>query len=77
VQVSAEVFEATARLRIRSADGRTVVDRQIMVDTTGGPRGEVSVPITLAPDRYTVEAFFLSERDGSVQGMDDHRITVA
>jgi hypothetical protein len=76
VFIAAEVFEATVRLRIRSAAGSTVVDRQVVVDTRTSPRGSAVVQETLAPGKYTVEAFFLSERDGSVQGVDNHDITV-
>jgi hypothetical protein len=34
------------------------------------------VTLTLAPGQYVVEAYEVSMRDGSVQHLDDHDVTV-
>ena len=40
-----------------------------------GP-GRAMVPLTLPPGVYTVETYAVSQKDGSEQGLDGHRITV-
>ncbi len=76
VHVAGIVFEATMRVRVRSSSGQIVKDQTITLDNGAPAQGEATLQLTLPSGRYTVEAFFLSARDGSVQGMDDHSITV-
>jgi hypothetical protein len=75
VHVAGAVFEATAHLRVRKGD--TVVAERVLTLSQGAPsRGEAKVTLTLAPGKYTVEAYEVSARDGSVQHLDDHTVTV-
>ncbi|HKT04611.1 MAG TPA: Gmad2 immunoglobulin-like domain-containing protein, partial [Rugosimonospora sp.] len=75
--IDGTVFEAAAVLRVRSAAGTVVLERPVHVGSLGVPdRASASVPVTLPPGAYTVEGFFYSARDGSVQRLDDHRFTV-
>jgi hypothetical protein len=76
VHLDGAVFEATAQLRVRDGGG-VVVHEQFVTLSNGAPaRGEAFVDLELEPGRYTLEAFFFSPQDGSVQGLDDHAITV-
>jgi hypothetical protein len=77
VRLDGAVFEATAHLRVRDAGGNVVYDQYVMLSIAAPARGQGSVDLTLPPGRYTLEAFYLSAMDGSVQAMDDHDITVA
>ncbi|GAA4686833.1 Gmad2 immunoglobulin-like domain-containing protein [Phytohabitans rumicis] len=73
--VAGAVFEATAHLRVRMGD--TVVTEKVLTLSQGAPsRGEAKVTLTLAPGTYTVEAYEISARDGSVQHLDGHTVTV-
>jgi hypothetical protein len=71
------VFEATARVRVRDAVGAVVDDQVVTLDNGPPARGKGHAYFTLAPGRYTIEVFFVSMRDSSEQGLDDHEITVA
>jgi hypothetical protein len=76
VHVAGAVPEATVQLWVRDASG-AVVKRQTITLSIGGPqRGEARATVTLEPGRYTLEAFFESLADGSVQALDDHAIVV-
>jgi hypothetical protein len=77
VHIDGAVFEATVHLRVRNSSGAAVVDQSVMLSNGAPARGEAYVNLTLTPGSYTVEAFFYSAADGSVQGMDDHEITVS
>jgi hypothetical protein len=76
VHLAGIVFEATVRLRVRSAAGQVVKDQTVTLNRGAPAQGEATLAVTVPPGRYTVEAFFVSARDGSEQGMDDHDITV-
>lgn len=77
VQLDGRVFEATVNLRVRTAAG-VLHEETFATLSAGAPaRGQATVPLTLPPGRYTLEAFYYSPADGSVQGMDDHEITVS
>lgn len=76
VNLAGIVYEATGRLRVRNASGATVVDRQVMYSISGPTQGTAKVNLNLAPGKYTIEAFYYSAKDGSLQGMDDHTFTV-
>ncbi|WP_433207619.1 Gmad2 immunoglobulin-like domain-containing protein [Dactylosporangium sp. CS-047395] len=74
--VAGVVFEGTVRVRVRDAAGAIVYDQSVQL-TAGAPAlGEARVQISLPSGRYTVEAFFVSEKDGSVQWVDDHEFSV-
>jgi hypothetical protein len=76
VHLDGAVFEATAQLRVRDSRGATVHEQFVTLSNGAPARGEAFVDLELVPGQYTVEAFFFSPQDGSVQGMDDHAITV-
>ncbi|MGE5830905.1 MAG: Gmad2 immunoglobulin-like domain-containing protein [Micromonosporaceae bacterium] len=77
VYIAGTVFEATVRLRVRNSAG-TVVQDHVLTLSAGAPaRGEVHTTITLTPGSYTLEAFFVSLADGSIQALDGHHITVS
>ena len=58
-------------LRIRGAGGVVADERVVPLDA------EARVSVTLPSGRYTIEAFYLSATDGSVQWVDDHDFNVA
>jgi hypothetical protein len=76
VHVYGSVPEANAILRILGASGETVHTQAVTLDAGGPLWGEVQVRVTLEPGRYTVQTYFESFEDGSVQALDDHEITV-
>lgn len=77
VHISGSVFEATARLRVRGTPGGNVLkDQQVKLDKGAPARGEVTVTLQLSPGKYTIEVYFVSEKDGTEQGLDDHTVTV-
>lgn len=76
VHLAGIVFEGTVQLRVRGTGGAVVVEQVVQLSAGAPAVGEARVPLTLPPGRYTVEAFFLSAADGSVQGVDDHEFSV-
>lgn len=66
-----------AYLRVRDANGTIVDERHVTLSIGAPARGEALLELTLAPGRYTVEAFYYSAADGSIQGIGDHEITVS
>jgi hypothetical protein len=76
VHLAGVVFEATARLRVRSAAGTVVSDQSVHLSAGSPAQGEATVTLTLAPGGYTIEGYFVSLKDGSEQGLDGHQITV-
>jgi Immunoglobulin-like domain of bacterial spore germination/Sporulation and spore germination len=76
VQLDGSVFEAAARLRVRDATGRVVSDQPVLLSIGAPQRGTASVTLSLAPGRYTVEAYSVSERDSTEINLDGHDITV-
>ena len=77
VHVDGAVFEATAQLRVRDTGGAIVHDTFVTLSQGAPARGQGHLDMTLAPGRYTIEAFYESPQDGSEQGLDDHDFTVA
>jgi hypothetical protein len=75
VRLAGVVFEGAARLRVRSGS-TVVVDQPVQLSVGSPDQGTATVPLSLPPGRYTIEAFFVSLKDGTVQGLDDHTITV-
>jgi hypothetical protein len=76
VHVAGAVFEATARVRVRDAGGAVVDDKVLTLDAGAPARGQGTLPLMLAPGRYTIEVFYVSMADGSEKGLDDHDVTV-
>jgi hypothetical protein len=76
VYLAGIVFEGTVNLRIRGAGGKVVFEQVVQLSAGAPALGEARVPVTLAPGKYTVESFFVSLKDSSVQGVDDHDFTV-
>ena len=76
VHLAGIVFEGTVQLRVRGAGGAVVVEQVVQLSAGAPAVGEARVPLTLPPGRYTVEAFYVSPADGSVQGVDDHEFSV-
>jgi hypothetical protein len=76
VNLAGIVWEAAGRLRVRDAAGHYVVDRHIQYSIGAPSVGTAKVTLTLAPGTYTIEAFYYSAKDGSIQGMDDHTFIV-
>lgn len=77
INVAGIVFEATMRVRVRDSSGKIVFDKTVTL-SAGPPSqgtGSVRTP-ALKPGRYTVEGFFISAADSSIQAMDDHSFTV-
>jgi hypothetical protein len=75
VHLYGSVFEATISLRVRQGS-RIVTEQPVTVDAGPPAFGEATVTLTLAPGRYVLEAYEASARDGSVQHLDDHDVTV-
>jgi Immunoglobulin-like domain of bacterial spore germination/Sporulation and spore germination len=75
VHLYGSVFEATIHLRVRQG-GRTVTEQAVTVGAGAPAFGEARVTLTLAPGQYVIEAYEVSMRDGSVQHLDDHDVTV-
>jgi hypothetical protein len=76
VTLDGSVFEAAARLRVRDATGTVVSDQPVQLSIGAPQRGQASVTLTLAPGRYTIEAYSVSARDGTEINLDGHDITV-
>lgn len=76
VHLAGIVFEATVNLRIRGTGGKVVFEQVVHLSAGAPALGEARVAVTLPPGRYTIESFFVSQNDSSVQGVDDHDFTV-
>jgi hypothetical protein len=76
VQLYGSVFEATVHLRVRQG-GSTVTEQAVTLSAGQPAFGEAITSVTLAPGRYTIEAYAVSAKDGSPQYLDDHDITVS
>jgi hypothetical protein len=76
VRVAGIVFEGTVQVRVRDASGAVVRQRTVQLDRGAPAQGEARLNLTLPSGRYTVEAYFVSQRDGSEQGLDGHAVTV-
>lgn len=76
VHLAGIVFEAQAHLRI-SQGGTVVADQPVLLGAGAPAQGSAKLSITLEPGTYLVEAFEISAKDGSVQHIDNHTITVS
>ncbi|WP_432975428.1 Gmad2 immunoglobulin-like domain-containing protein [Dactylosporangium sp. CA-233914] len=77
VYLAGIVSEGTVSLRVRDSAGNPVDERVVQLSAGAPALGEARVTLTLPSGRYTVEAYFISQKDGSVQWVDDHEFTVA
>jgi hypothetical protein len=75
VHIAGVVFEATVHLRVRQGD-RIVHEEGVLLNAGPPSLGDAHVSLTLSPGTYTVEAYEPSAKDGSIQHLDDHTITV-
>jgi hypothetical protein len=76
VNLAGIVFEATMRLRVRTDAGVVVIDQAVHL-TGGAPaQGIAKVPLELAPGRYTIEGYVISEQDSGEHVYDSHQFTV-
>lgn len=74
---SANVFEATFRVALLDAAGKTLVDQQIMATCGTGCRGtfDVTLPYTVAKGQWgTLHAYNLSAKDGTVEDVRDYPV---
>jgi spore germination protein GerM len=74
---NADVFEATFRVAILDAGGRTLVDDQVMATCGTGCRGtfDVKLSYTVSKGQYgTLRAYNLSARDGTPEDIRDYRV---
>jgi hypothetical protein len=76
VHLAGIVWEGTVNLRVRGAGGEVLVEQVVQLSVGAPAVGEARVPVTLPPGRYIVEAYYISQADSSVQGVDDHEFTV-
>ncbi|GAA4254978.1 GerMN domain-containing protein [Dactylosporangium darangshiense] len=76
VYLAGIVWEGTVNLRIRGDGGRVVYEKVVQLSVGAPALGEARVPVTLPPGRYTVESFYISPKDSSVQWVDDHEFSV-
>jgi hypothetical protein len=71
------VPEAQMRVRIRNASNQIVYDHGLLLSIGAPSQGTGTLKVAgLAPGTYTVEGFYYSLKDGSVQGTDNHTFTV-
>jgi germination protein M len=74
---NANVFEATFRIAVLDAAGKTLVDRQVMATCGSGCRGTFDVTLTysVAKGQWgTLRVYDPSEKDGSPQDIRDYPV---
>ena len=74
---NANVFEATFRVAILDAAGKTLVDEQVMATCGTGCRGtfDVTLKYTVAKAQYgTLRAYNLSAKDGTPEDIRDYSV---
>jgi hypothetical protein len=77
VQVYGNVPESNVIVRVVAPNGQTVHTEPVTLAPGRPAWGQATIRVPpLEPGRYTVEAYFESLEDGSVQALDDHEITV-
>ncbi|HKE64134.1 MAG TPA: GerMN domain-containing protein [Micromonosporaceae bacterium] len=76
VNLAGIVFEGTIQMRVRSAAGKVVVQKTVQLSVGAPVQGVATVHITLTPGTYTVEAYEVSLKDGSIVALDGHTFTV-
>jgi hypothetical protein len=76
VHIDGKVPESNVILRVRTPTGEIVQSQAVTLGEGSPNRPEIHLRLTLEPGRYTIEAYYESLADGSVQALDDHVITV-
>jgi hypothetical protein len=76
VHIAGAVFEATARLRVLNGGGDVVSEQTVTLSAGAPAQGDATVSLTLPPGSYTVQVYYLSPKDGTEQGLDDHSFSV-
>jgi hypothetical protein len=74
---NANVFEASFRIAILDASGKTLTDVQAMASCGTGCRGtfDVTIPYTISKAQYGIlRVYDPSEKDGSPQSIRDYRV---
>jgi hypothetical protein len=74
---NANVFEATFRIAILDAAGKSIADEQVMASCGTGCRGtfDVTIPYTVGKGQYGIlRAYNLSAKDGSPESIRDYRV---
>lgn len=74
---NANVFEATFRIAILDASGKSIADVQVMATCGTGCRGtfDTTIPYTVGKGQYgTLRAYNLSAKDGSVVSVREYRV---
>jgi len=77
VSGNANVFEATFRVAILDASGKSIADEQVMATCGTGCRGtfDVTIPHTVSKAQWgTLRAYNLSAKDGSVEDARDYPV---
>ena len=76
VHIAGKVPESNVILRVLTPTGGIVKSELVTLGEGSLTRPEAHVRLTLAPGGYTIEAYYESPDDDSVQALDDHAITV-
>ena len=74
---NADVFEATFRISMLDASGKTIADQQVMASCGSGCRGtfDVTIPYTVSKAQYGIlRAYNLSAKDGTPESIHDERV---
>jgi hypothetical protein len=74
---SADVFEATFRMSLLDASGKTLIDRQVMATCGSGCRGtfDVTLPYTVAKGQWgTLHVYNPSAKDGTPEDIRDYPV---
>jgi len=74
---NANVFEATFRIAIIDAAGKTIADEQVMASCGSGCRGtfDVTIPYTVSKGQYGIlRAYNPSAKDGTPESIRDYRV---
>ena len=74
---SANVFEATFRISIIDASGKTIADQQVMASCGSGCRGtfDTSIPYVVSKGQYGIlRVYNPSAKDGTPESVRDYRV---
>jgi hypothetical protein len=74
---NSNVFEATFRIAILDASGKTLADEMVMASCGTGCRGtfDVTIPYTVSKGQYGIlRAYNLSAKDGKPESIRDYRV---
>jgi hypothetical protein len=76
VNLAGIVFEGTINVRIKDSSGKVVYTKIVQL-TVGAPaQGTASLSTRLNAGKYTIEAYEVSMKDGSIAALDGHSFTV-